>query len=316
MRRQLVLAKIIVTNHQTKMHKLTVITEPTTRKTSKLLNERRLNNYIWMNQLNKANAKRSTSLKNIKDWLPGRSVYESAASVPWNSRIMGVHENLWSVTESHTSWHCSLLCRKKHFRCQVCVRPLTCSQWRKPVHSRSPADRLFLNFAKRSVASASTKTVESLTDTLPVVRGKLALLARLKQQPATQERWSTLTAAVSRIASKPAIYHTDAVVVQWPVVCTTFLLAQCGFSDSKRRSDVVLLRFVVSTYLAPALHRRTDRLPLSVRVGAGVTGMDWRKQLTDTIEEKQPFSTEIDREAHECRSAHVVRCPTEAWPRL
>lgn len=191
MRRQLFLAKIIVTNQQTKMHKLTVITEPTTRKTSKLLNERRLNNYIWMNQLNKANAKRSTSLKNLKDWLPGRSVYESAASVPWNSRIMGVHENLWSVTESHTSWHCSLLCRKKHFRCQVCVRPLTCSQWRKPVHSRSPADRLFLNFAKRSVASASTNTVESLTDTLPVVRGKLALLARLKQQPATQERWST-----------------------------------------------------------------------------------------------------------------------------
>lgn len=53
-----------------------------------------------MNQLNKANAKRSTSLKNIKDWLPGRSVYESAASVPWKMRIMGVHENL-----------CQSLCR-------------------------------------------------------------------------------------------------------------------------------------------------------------------------------------------------------------
>ena len=38
------------------------------------------------------------------------------------------------------------------------------------VHSRSPADSLLLNFAKRSDANAHTNTVENLTDTPPVVR--------------------------------------------------------------------------------------------------------------------------------------------------
>lgn len=102
MRRQLVQAKIIVTNQQTKMHKLTVITEPTTRKNSKLLNERRLNNYIyiWMNQLNKANAKRSTSLKNIKDRLSGRfrlRVFSSAEDQN--------HRRTWKSMVSHWAAH-------------------------------------------------------------------------------------------------------------------------------------------------------------------------------------------------------------------